>query len=145
MSRIQRSVLLVEAFALFHLIALALHLFSYQRVAKLALRKPRKQKACRSVLEEQEFVTTIREAIRLIKCFDFRSWEDCLPRTLMAYYSLTRRGVPVEVRFGVTKEPFGAHAWVEYRGDVISDRMNESRQHTPLVTAPERRSMQWQS
>jgi hypothetical protein len=45
----------------------------------------------------------------------------CLERSLALYHYLRRRGVAVEFRMGVQTYPFGAHAWVEYRGHVIND------------------------
>ena len=45
----------------------------------------------------------------------------CLEQSLVLYYVLRRHGVAVGYRQGIMAHPFQAHAWIEYRGEVISD------------------------
>jgi hypothetical protein len=45
----------------------------------------------------------------------------CLEQSLALYYLLRRQGVPVKYCPGVRPYPFGAHAWVEYRGEPVND------------------------
>lgn len=45
----------------------------------------------------------------------------CLERSLVLYYLLRRRGIPVTYCQGVQPCPFLAHAWVEFRGQPIND------------------------
>jgi hypothetical protein len=45
----------------------------------------------------------------------------CLEQSLVLYYVLRRRGVPVSYCHGVQPHPFEAHAWIEYRGEAIND------------------------
>lgn len=45
----------------------------------------------------------------------------CLERSLVLYRILRRQGVAVRYCQGVQPFPFQAHAWVEYRGEVIND------------------------
>ena len=40
----------------------------------------------------------------------------CLTTSLVLTALLARRGVPATIVIGVCPDPFGAHAWVEYRG-----------------------------
>lgn len=45
----------------------------------------------------------------------------CLEQSLVLYYTLRRAGVAVQFRTGVQPFPFLAHAWIEYRNEVIND------------------------
>jgi hypothetical protein len=45
----------------------------------------------------------------------------CLEQSLTLYYLLRRHGIAAVYRQGVQAYPFQAHAWVEYRGEVIND------------------------
>jgi hypothetical protein len=45
----------------------------------------------------------------------------CLEQSLTLYYLLRRQGVAVRYCQGMQPYPFQAHAWVEYRGEVIND------------------------
>ena len=45
----------------------------------------------------------------------------CLEQSLVLYYVLRRRGATVKYCQGVQLRPFAAHAWVEYRGEVVND------------------------
>jgi hypothetical protein len=51
----------------------------------------------------------------------------CLEQSLTLYYLLRRRGVAVKYCQGVQPYPFQAHAWVEYRGEVINDVEEHAR------------------
>lgn len=48
---------------------------------------------------------------------------NCLPRSLVLWYFLRRRGQYSEIRYGARsgENGFEAHAWVEYEGEVIGD------------------------
>ena len=51
----------------------------------------------------------------------------CLEQSLTLYYLLRRRGVAVKYCQGVQPCPFQAHAWIEYRGEVINDVAEHAR------------------
>jgi hypothetical protein len=57
----------------------------------------------------------------------------CLERSLVLYYYLRRRGVPVDFCMGVQMYPFGAHAWVEFRKRVVNDVAEHVKQFRPIV------------
>jgi hypothetical protein len=57
----------------------------------------------------------------------------CLEQSLVLYYMLRRQGVPVRFRMGVQAHPFAAHAWVEYRGQVLNDIPEHLKAFAPLV------------
>jgi hypothetical protein len=56
----------------------------------------------------------------------------CLEQSLVLYYLLRRQGVLVEYCQGVIPRPFQAHAWIEYRGEVINDIAEHARQFARL-------------
>ena len=56
----------------------------------------------------------------------------CLEQSLVLYYLLRRRGVAVRYCQGVMPHPFQAHAWIEYRGDVINDVAEHAAQFARL-------------
>jgi len=45
----------------------------------------------------------------------------CLEQSLALYYLLRRAGVRADLRLGIQPHPFMAHAWVEYRGEIVND------------------------
>ncbi len=54
----------------------------------------------------------------------------CLEQSLVLYYILRSKGVPVVYRQGIQAHPFAAHAWIEYEGRPI----NDIREHTQWFT-----------
>lgn len=51
----------------------------------------------------------------------------CLEQSMVLYFVLRRGGVPVKFRLGVQPFPFLAHAWVEYRGELINDVLEHTK------------------
>jgi len=51
----------------------------------------------------------------------------CLEQSLALYYLLRRQGVAAVYCQGVQPYPFRAHAWIEYRGEVINDVEEHAR------------------
>lgn len=56
----------------------------------------------------------------------------CLEQSLALYCLLRRQGVAARYRTGVQPFPFVAHAWVEYRGEVINDVAEHVKWFAPL-------------
>jgi hypothetical protein len=56
----------------------------------------------------------------------------CLEQSLVLYYLLRRRGIAVRYCHGVMAHPFEAHAWLEYRGEVINDIVEHATQFARL-------------
>ena len=58
----------------------------------------------------------------------------CLTRALVLHHLLLRRGIPAELRLGVSTAggQFAAHAWVEHDGQVLNDSPAVTRQYAPL-------------
>jgi hypothetical protein len=77
------------------------------------------------------------ERMVALACALYPGRAQCLERSLVLYYLLRRQGVDVRLVNGVKVDPFGAHAWVQYRGEPI----NDVREHVELYTAlPDARS-----
>lgn len=56
----------------------------------------------------------------------------CLEQSLTLYCLLRRQGVAARYCQGVQPYPFQAHAWIEYRGEVINDVPEHVRQFARL-------------
>ena len=60
---------------------------------------------------------------------------NCFPRALATHVLLQRRGIPSEIKIGVARNEdgvFEAHAWVEYRGQVVIGRLEDLGRFTTL-------------
>ena len=77
-------------------------------------------------------VRRVLAAVQTATRYYYRRRLDCLPRALTTYLLLRRRGVAATIHIGVKRYPFGAHAWVECRGEVLDDSRDDWR-HEPYV------------
>ena len=62
----------------------------------------------------------------------------CLPRTLVLWSFLRRRGIAADVRIGArcdSKGEFQAHAWLEWNGEVPNDAADVARPYLPFNRA----------
>lgn len=57
--------------------------------------------------------------------------DNCLLRSVMLTRMLKRKGLPVEIKFGVKKnnDAFQAHSWVEFDGVPVNDGDNVNKYH----------------
>ena len=61
---------------------------------------------------------------------------NCLKQSLLLWWELARRGIPSEIKFGVQKDPeekFGAHAWLECRGVVLTNSLENQQRFSVFV------------
>jgi hypothetical protein len=58
---------------------------------------------------------------------------ECLEQSLALWYLLRRRGVAVELAFGMRQYPFGAHAWVTYRGEPLNEDREALRHYVAFA------------
>jgi hypothetical protein len=58
---------------------------------------------------------------------------ECLEQSLALWYLLRRRGVAVELTFGMRQYPFGAHAWVTYRGEPLNEDREALRHYVAFA------------
>lgn len=49
----------------------------------------------------------------------------CLHRSLLGFFLFSQRSIDVNFCLGIHKEKFEAHAWLEYKNNVINDDHNE--------------------
>jgi hypothetical protein len=59
----------------------------------------------------------------------------CLPRTVVLWSLLQRRGIGADVCIGVrynTQGQFESHAWLEWNGEVLNDAADVARQYLPF-------------
>lgn len=58
----------------------------------------------------------------------------CLPRSLVLWHMLRRRGAPADLRIGVNNAGgrFTAHAWVEQDGVVVNDTPDIAQRFAPV-------------
>lgn len=56
----------------------------------------------------------------------------CLLDSLSLLEFLTRRGLPARLVFGVTRDPFAAHCWVQAGNLVLNDIVGNVTAHTPI-------------
>jgi len=59
----------------------------------------------------------------------------CLPRTIVLWSLLRRRGIDTDIRIGVrgdTEPKFQAHAWLEWNGEVLNDAADVGSQYLPF-------------
>ncbi|MEE8379133.1 MAG: lasso peptide biosynthesis B2 protein, partial [Gammaproteobacteria bacterium] len=60
---------------------------------------------------------------------------NCLKQSLLLWWLLARRGILSELKLGTQKIPqdtFSAHAWVEYRGNVLVDTVDVGERFLPF-------------
>jgi hypothetical protein len=58
---------------------------------------------------------------------------ECLEQSLALWYLLRRRGVGAELTFGMCQYPFGAHAWVTYRGEPLNEDREALRHYVAFA------------
>lgn len=56
----------------------------------------------------------------------------CLLDSLSLLRFLSRRGLPANIVFGVTPEPFAAHCWVQAGDMVLNETLSDAHAHTPI-------------
>ena len=60
---------------------------------------------------------------------------NCLPRAVVLWSLLQRRGIGADVRIGVrydTQGQFESHAWLEWNGEVLNDAADVAEQYLPF-------------
>jgi hypothetical protein len=56
----------------------------------------------------------------------------CLEQSLALYACLRRSGILAEIRIGAQPYPFAAHAWVEYRGELVGTSYDQVSKFVPF-------------
>ena len=91
--------------------------------------------------------TQLKEAQQLARIVTIASSNSaykasCLKKSLLIWWLLARRGIKTELRIGVNNSSgdFKAHAWVEYRGEVLAEQADMGEQFSAFSSLPENRS-----
>ncbi len=87
----------------------------------------------------------VRRAVHMVAaaCRRHPVRSSCLPRTIVLWSLLRRRGIGADVRIGVrynTQGQFEAHAWLEWNGEVLNDAADVARQYLPFSRSA---SIEW--
>jgi Transglutaminase-like superfamily len=61
---------------------------------------------------------------------------DCLPRSLALFQFLRTLGLPAEHCIGVQQFPFSAHAWTQFRGNIVHDDPANRERYTVIARIP---------
>jgi transglutaminase superfamily protein len=81
--------------------------------------------------------TNVRRAAQMVAvaCRRRPLPSSCLPRTIVLWSLLRRRGIATDVRIGArsnSQGEFQAHAWLEWNGEVLNDVADVGRQYLPF-------------
>lgn len=122
--------LYARVIVLLPMISVALRVFGYKRVHAMlaaALRSHVPISGAAALAEAKSIGQVVRLAAKM-------TGATCLPRSLMLWWLLARRGVEAVLRIGVRVEQgvFTAHAWVEVQGRVINDRADVGSLYAPF-------------
>ena len=115
--------LLLQALALFPLVALSLRLWGMKRTQSLLIRwfparvTPIKRADCSAQ------VWTTARMVRVAARYN-ALWANCLKRSLVLWFLLRRQGIESQLRIGVRRQQgkFEAHAWLEWNGVALNDQ-----------------------
>jgi Transglutaminase-like superfamily len=80
---------------------------------------------------------SVRRAAQMVAvgCRQHPLRSSCLPRTIVLWTLLRRRGIDADVRIGVrcdSQGEFHAHAWLEWNGQVLNDAAEVGSQYLPF-------------
>jgi len=139
----QERGLLLRAFALLPLTAMALRLVGFRRwraaLSRLAPTEP--SPAEKEAQDSHERAALTARMVRAASREGLRKG-NCLEQSLVLWWLLRRQGLAAELRIGVRKQAarFEAHAWVEHGGIVLNDSDHVHQHYSPfngsIVTAP---------
>jgi len=109
--------------------ALSLRLMGLRRTLILAERLGRRVRPATE--PSAEFLGNVVRKVATAAAF-FPGRALCLEQSLTLYTCLRRSGVPAELRIGAQPYPFTAHAWVEYRGELVGSTHDQVSQFVPF-------------
>ena len=125
--------LLINAVFLLPIVATSLKTVGLRRTQSWLARHP----LATTPPSTEQMRANVRRTAQMVaaacRWYPFRS--DCLPRTIILWSLLRRRGINADVRIGVrcdTQGEFQAHAWLEWNGEVINDAGDVATQYLPF-------------
>ena len=132
LDRRPRFIVAALAFLIFLLLDLGFLLCGFPYVYRLIRSWTSRPRAGLPETVERRIVYLAVDAVRSASRCYYRRRLDCLPRALTLYVLLRCAEVAATLRIGVKRYPFAAHAWVEWRGEVLDESTNAWR-HEPYV------------
>lgn len=78
-----------------------------------------------------ETLTAMSHRVAVVAAF-FPGRALCLEQSTALWLLLRGRGIDADLRLGVQPYPWGAHAWVEHRGEPVNERPEFTRNFVPL-------------
>lgn len=125
--------LLINAVFLLPIVATSLKTVGLRRTQSWLARNP----LATTPPSTEQMRANVRRTAQMVAaaCRRYPLRSDCLPRTIILWSLLRRRGINADVRIGVrcdTQGEFQAHAWLEWNGEVINDAGDVARQYLPF-------------
>lgn len=116
--------------AMLHLVLAPLELRLFGLSTTLSRAASRKRSALRCASEDRlgEIAAAFEACATLISAHD-----RCLPQSLAILRVLTRAGARAELVLAVKLGPFKAHAWVQCEDTLINERIEVTRNFTPIL------------
>ncbi|MFI8577850.1 lasso peptide biosynthesis B2 protein [Rossellomorea aquimaris] len=59
---------------------------------------------------------------------------ECLHQSILAASILLKKGYHIDLKIGVSKKDFSAHAWVEYDGKILNDQPEVHNQYNVILS-----------
>lgn len=106
-----------------------LHLLPFERLRGWVIHFGEPCREPAKVDEMRVIVRAIERGARFLSLLKI----NCLPQALVGHMLLRRKGFDVQLKIGVQKNPpdqLAAHAWLEYRGQVILGDLHGLKQFT---------------
>ena len=124
--------LLLQALILSPIVALMLMVLGFKRCQKLMRHfisaKSNHTRSCDSQFER---IRTINRMVNIVVKYGPYS-ENCLKRSLILWWLLSRNGIEAEIIFGVENslnKKFSAHAWVRCNGNDLFDHAHDNNNY----------------
>jgi hypothetical protein len=108
---------------------LALRVLGLRR--SLVVAKQLGKRARRAADPSSDFLANVVRKVDVAAAF-FPGRALCLEQSLALYVCLQRAGVGAELRIGAQPYPFSAHAWVEYRGELVGTSHDQVSKFVPF-------------
>lgn len=129
--------LLLRAGVLLPLVDLGLRVLGFTRVRRLLARGTVPVAEAPAAAEGRNEAETLAWAVAVAARHHLYPMK-CLPRSLVLWRMLARRGIPSELCIGVRHDErgFRAHAWVEHAGRPLGEGEDGARPYAPLALPP---------
>lgn len=126
-------VLFLKLWSLLPLVAASLRLIDYPRTLRLLSRwSPAASPQVDLPADAMSYALRLGRLARIAGRY-VPTNGSCLRQSLLVWWLLRRKGMPVELRIGVrTQEGFAAHAWVEVDGQPVNDATDVAERFAPF-------------